>query len=307
MAGKILVLGSSNIYLIFQIPRFHGPGETIMGDSMLTVFGGKGANQAIAAKRLGGRVTFVTKLGDDHYGEIYRWYLIKYRIDRRGLLLDAKRTTGTALIEVIPRGENRIIVSAGANGFLSPRDLKRLTSLWQGIDVFVAQLEIPYSTVRIGLQMAKDRGARTLLNPSPPIRLPANILSLVDFIVPNESEAEFLSGIRMRTTGDLRRIGEKLLSMGPKNVVITLGPKGLFFKNGQEEIRMKAFPVRAIDTTAAGDAFMGALACGLSENRPIRDVLPFATAAGALTTTKLGAQPSLPSRREVEVFLSAVP
>jgi len=164
-------------------------------------------------------------------------------------------------------------------------------------------LEIPLPTVQKGLKMAKEHGAITLLNPSPPVLLPSNILSLVDFIVPNEVEAQLLTGMKWEQEQDIRKIAKGLLEMGPKNVVITLGRKGLFFKNRSEEIRMKAFTVKAVDTTAAGDAFMGALAFGLAESQPIREALKLANAAGALATTKLGAQPSLPSRKEIEQFL----
>lgn len=152
--------------------------------------------------------------------------------------------------------------------------------------------------------MAKEKGAVTLLNPSPPIRLPQRILSLVDFIVPNEWEAQFLTGIKWKRHRDIQKIAQGLLDMGVKNVVITLGPKGFFFKNRSQGFWMKAFKVEVVDTTAAGDAFLGALACGLSQDKPIQEALRFANGAGALATTKLGAQPSLPSRREVETFLN---
>lgn len=304
MKNHVLVLGSSNVDLILKVPRFHNPGETIMGENLVTVFGGKGANQAIASKRLGGKVILITKLGDDHYGQTYRWYLIKTGFDPKGLLKNKELPTGIALIELNPEGQNRIIVSPGANGSLSENDLKRLGPFWKGINFFVAQLEIPLPTVKMGLRMAKDHGALTLLNPSPPIRLSSNILSLVDFLVPNELEAQYLTGLKMRRKQDIQKMASRLLDMGAKNVVITLGPKGLFFKNRIEEIWMNAFKVKTVDTTAAGDAFMGALACGFSENKPIQEVLRFANGAGALATTKLGAQPSLPLRKEVDVFLS---
>jgi ribokinase len=158
----------------------------------------------------------------------------------------------------------------------------------------------------MGLKIAKEQGALTLLNPSPPVFLPSNTLSLVDFIVPNEVEAQLLTGIKWKEDIDIRRIAKRLLEMGPKNVVITLGSKGLFFKNEAEEIRMKAFKVKVIDTTAAGDAFMGALACGLSEGKSAREVLRLASAAGAFATMKLGAQPSLPRREELDIFLKGV-
>jgi ribokinase len=212
--------------------------------------------------------------------------------------------TGIALIELVPKGENRIIVSSGANGSLSLKDLKRLTPLWNEIKVFVTQFEIPIETVKMGLKMAKKHGAITLLNPSPPIQLPSNILSSVDFIVPNEWEAQFLTGVKWKGDQEIRKMAKRLLDMGVKNVVITLGPKGLFFKNSSQEFWMEAFKVKAVDTTAAGDAFLGALASGLSEKKPLREVLESANGAGALATTKLGAQPSLPLRKDLEVFLS---
>jgi ribokinase len=301
---KILVLGNSNVDFVLTIPRFHQPGETILAESLGIFFGGKGANQAVAAKRLGGEVALITKVGNDHYGKSYRRHLIRNGLDRRLILEDKKLPTGTAVIEVTPRGENRIVSFLGANGSLSLSDLKRLERYWRGVNVFVTQLEAPLPSVERGLRMAKEQGAVTLLNPSPPIRLPQRILSLVDFIVPNEREAQFLTGIKWKSDRDIPRMAQRLLDMGVKNVVITLGPKGSFFKNRSQGFWMKAFKVEVVDTTAAGDAFLGALACGLSQDKPIQEALRFANGAGALATTKLGAQPSLPSRREVETFLN---
>ena len=303
MAKKILVLGSSNVDLLLRIPRFHQPGETITAENLVTVFGGKGANQAISAKRLGGEVSFITKLGNDAYGKSYLKYLAENGLPRQFLLRDRILPTGIALIEVNPKGENRIIVSPGANGSLSRKDLQRFPQAWQGINVFVAQLEIPLPTVKMALELAKDYGALTILNPSPAVPLPPELFSLVDFLVPNESEAQTLTGIKMKGNQDLSKIAKRLLGRGAKNVLITLGPKGLFFKNMNEEIWMKTFRVKTVDTTAAGDAFVGGLACGLSEGKPLREVLRLANGAGALATTKLGAQPSLPWRKDLERFL----
>jgi ribokinase len=303
MARKILVLGSSNVDLIFRIPRFHQPGETIKGQNLVTAFGGKGANQAIAANRLGGKVSFITKLGTDSYGKAYLKYFAENGLPRKYLLKDKELPTGIALIEVNPQGENRIIVSPGANGFLTTKDLKRLARAWRQIGVFVTQLEIPLPTVRMALEMAKHNGALTLLNPSPFTPLSSEILSFVDFLVPNEWEAQSLTGIKMKGDPDIHKMAKRLLSRGVKNVVITLGPKGLFFKNRNGEIWMEAFKVKAVDTTAAGDAFMGGLACGLSEGKLIPELLRFASGAGALAATKLGAQPSLPLREDLERFL----
>lgn len=306
MRKKILVLGNSNVDFVFRIPRFHHPGETILAESLVTFFGGKGANQAITAKRLGGNVHFITKVGNDLYGKSYRHHLIKNGLDQKLILKDKKLPTGMAVIELTPKGENRIIAFLGANASLSVNDLKRLERYWKGVDVFVTQLEIPFSTVEKGLKMAKEKGALTLLNPSPPVPLPSHVLSSVDFIVPNEVEAQLLTGIKWKGDREIRKMAEKFLEQGVKNVVITLGSKGLFFKNRSEEVWMNAFRVNVIDTTAAGDAFLGALASGLSENKPIREVLRFANGAGALATTKLGAQPSLPSRRDLNMFLKRI-
>lgn len=304
MGGKILVLGNSNVDLVFKIPRFHHPGETILATSLATFFGGKGANQAITAKRLGGDVRFITKVGNDHYGKSYRRHLSKHGLDQKLILEDDILPTGTAVIELTPKGENRIIAFLGANGSLSVNDLRRLERHWRGVGVFVTQLEIPLPTVDRGLKIAKDQGALTLLNPSPPVHLPSSTLSLVDFIVPNELEAQFLTGVTWKGKQEIRKAADRLLNMGVKNVVITLGPNGLFFKNRTEELWMGAFRVNVIDTTAAGDAFLGALATGLSESKPIQEALKFATGAGALATTKLGAQPSLPTRKELGTFLN---
>jgi len=304
MAKKILVLGNSNVDFVFRIPRFHNPGETILAESLGIFFGGKGANQAITAKRLGGNVQFITKVGNDHYGKAYRHHLIKSGLNRKLILEDKKLPTGTAVIELTTKGENRIIAFLGANGSLSVNDLKRLERHWSGVGVFVTQLEISLETVERGLRTAKDQGALTLLNPSPPIPLASHILSTVDFIVPNEVEAQLLTGIKWKGDREIRKMANRLLDMGAKNVIITLGPKGLFFKNRNEELWMKAFRVNVVDTTAAGDAFLGGLATSLSENKPIQEALKFANGAGALATTKLGAQPSLPSRRELESFLA---
>jgi ribokinase len=304
MRKRILILGSCNVDFVFHIPRFPRPGETILAESQGTFFGGKGANQAMSSKRLGGNVDFVARVGNDPFGKSYRRHLIRNGLDQKLILQDGKAPTGMAVIELTPQGENRIVVFPGANGSLSAKDLKRLHACWKGVEVFATQLETPLPTVEKGLRLAKEEGAFTLLNPSPPAQLSSGLLSCVDFIVPNEIEAQSLAGIKWRDDRDLRKMAERLLKLGAKNVVITLGPKGLYFKNRSDELRMNAYRVKAIDSTAAGDAFLGALATALAEKKPTQEALKFANAAGALTTTKLGAQPSLPSRNDLRAFLA---
>jgi ribokinase len=300
---KILVMGSANVDFILKIPRFHKPGETIIGESFVTAFGGKGANQAMAAKRLGGRTGLLAKVGADPYGRSYYRYLTQNGFERKFLLVDEKIPTGIALIEVSSDGENRIIVSPGANGTLGPKDLEKFFPAFQEAGVFVAQLEIPIGSVLKGLKMAKKAGAATLLNPAPAHPIAQDLLPFVDYLTPNETEAEILTGVKIKKEKDIAAAAAKLLDRGVKNVVITLGGRGAFFKSRETEIWAEPFRVQPVDTTAAGDAFVGALACGLAEERQIPEILEFANAAGALATTKLGAQPSLPTLKEVERFL----
>jgi len=303
MKGRIIVLGSSNVDLILRVPRFPNPGETIIGENLVTAFGGKGANQAIAAKRLGGEVLFLTKLGKDSFGHSYREYLIENGLPPHFLLQAPTLPTGVAVIELSPGGENRIIVSPGANGALSVKDLESHRGIWENVRVFVAQLETPLNVVNKGLALARKNGALTILNPAPAIPLSKKILSLVDFLVPNEWEAQIISGMKISEKRDVSRVAQKLLGRGAKNVVITLGGDGLYFRNRLEEVRMKAFRVKVADTTAAGDAFLGAFASALAAGKPIREVLHRANAAGALAATRLGAQPSLPHGKDLETFL----
>jgi ribokinase len=304
---RILVVGSSNLDFILRIRRFPQTGETIAAKDLITAFGGKGANQAIAARRMGATVTLLTKLGNDAFGQSYRKYFIRNGLNGDWILRDAKRPTGAAVIEVTPHGENRIVVSPGANHSISAKDLKELSDLWKTVVVFVTQMEIPSKIVAAALRLAKANGALTLFNPSPPSPLPPDVFRWVDFILLNGSEAEALTGVRVKGVQLMRRAAKDLLNRGAHNVVITLGKKGLFFKGTSQEISMGGFRIHAVDTTAAGDAFMGAFAWKLSEGSAIRDALRFASAAGALAATKLGAQPSLPLKREVELFLRRAP
>lgn len=303
MAKEILVIGSSNIDLILRLPRFHSPGETILAEDLITAYGGKGANQAIAAKKLGGKVFFLTKLGYDSYGASYRRYLRKMGLPAQGLLQDKILPTGLALIEIGPKGENRIIVSPGANNNLSPQDLHRHQAIWDKAGFLVIQLEIPLPTVQRALQMAKKKGMVTILNPAPAIKLPQEFLSLVDYIIPNKEEAQIIAGRPIKKKEDLPKIASYLQKMGTKYIIITLGAEGLYCLDQKDEVWLKAFKVKAVDTTAAGDAFIGGFAWALSVGKTLKDALRLASGAGALATTKLGAQPSLPTKEELENFI----
>jgi ribokinase len=304
MGKRILVIGSANVDFILRIPRFHKAGETILGEDAVTAFGGKGANQALAAKRLGGTVDFLTALGDDAHGKAYRKYLIRNGFQAKSLLTEPKKPTGMALIEIVPGGENRIIVSPGANGAFPPRCLKEAGQVWEGVGVLVLQLETPLDTVRAALEAAKRKRILTILNPAPARQLSTRVLSTVDYLVPNETEAQEIAGMKIKEKAGLSAAASELLRRGAKNVIITLGEKGAYFNNRLEEIRVEAFRVKAVDTTAAGDAFVGALAWGLSQGMDMEEILIHANAAGALTATRLGAQPSLPTIAEVRGFLS---
>jgi ribokinase len=303
MDKRILVIGSANVDFILRIPRFHEAGETILGEDAVTAFGGKGANQAIAARRLGGLVSFLTALGDDANGKAYRKYLIRSGFKEKFLLTETKKPTGMALVEIGPGGENRIIVSPGANGALSPLRLRKAGQVWEGVGVLVLQLETPLETVRAALEEAKRKRILTILNPAPATPLPKKTLSMVDFLVPNEIEAREIAGVVIKGEAGLSAAASELLRRGASNVIITLGEKGVYFKNRLEEIRVEAFRVKAADTTAAGDAFVGALAWGLAQGMDMEEMLIHANAAGALTATRLGAQPSLPTIAEVRGFL----
>jgi ribokinase len=297
-------VGSSNIDLILRIPRFHHPGETILAEDLKTSFGGKGANQAIAAKRLGGKVFFLTKLGHDSYGDSYCRYLRKMGLPAQGLLQDKKLPTGLALIELGPKGENRIIVSPGANASLFPQDLHRNKAIWEKAGFLVMQMEIPIATVKKALQMAKKKGMVTIVNPAPAAKLPQEIYPLIDYLIPNKEEAQIMADRPVKKKEDLPKIADYLHKKGAKYVIITLGGEGVYCLNQKEEIWLEAFKVKVVDTTAAGDAFIGAFAYGLSKGKTLQDALRFASAAGALATTKLGAQPSLPTKKRIREFYS---
>lgn len=301
---KIVVVGSLNMDLVVRIPKIPRPGETLLGGVFKTFPGGKGANQAVAAARLGGHVTMIGCVGDDPFGRELRATLVGEGVETRHVLVHPDSATGVALIQVDAQGQNSIAVASGANFCLTSADIETAMQSIGEFDVLVMPLEIPLETVYTAAQIALRRGAKVVLNPAPVQVLEKDMLKSVDVLLPNEHELALMTGVQLQTPDDTRRAAEKLRGLGVKNLLVTLGSQGsaLYDSIGQETF-IPAYPVLAVDTTAAGDCYVGALAVGLCEGKPIAAAAAFASAAAALSATREGAQPSLPHRGEVEKFL----
>jgi ribokinase len=302
---KILVIGSSNTDLIARVKYFPAPGETIEGLSYMEARGGKGANQALAAHRLGGDVNFITCLGDDSNGQNALEYYKKEGLDVSSAKIVKDTPSGTAIILVDESGENCIVINPGANNRLSPSYIMAVEDKIIESDIIVLQMEIPYETVKIICAFGKKHGKKVILNVAPARELEEDILKNIDILIVNEVEAETISGKTIDVLGK-EGIVDKLLSMGPETVILTLGKAGSYIKNRNIEKHIGAFKVEALDTTAAGDTFCGALAARLSKNEDWGNVLTFASAASALCVTKMGAQPSVPTEQEVFDFLNNI-
>jgi len=304
MAEKnILVIGSSNSDYIITMDRFPQGGETLEGLSFHQAMGGKGANQAVSAQRSGGSVRFLTSLGDDFNGRNALAYYKNEGIDVSLSLLTENETTGTAVIWVDKRGETSIVVIPGANRLLEAGYIINHQEIIQDADLIILQMEIPYETVKTICGIASRYGKKVMLNAAPASSLEEDILRSLYILVVNETEAETITGEKMDMTGE-DGIINALLGMGVKNVILTLGSKGCIYSNGIECLRIPAFSVEVKDTTGAGDTFCGALAVGIHKYQSMEQALRFATAAAALSVTKLGAQPSIPVEGEILDFLN---
>jgi ribokinase len=302
MKQHILVVGSSNTDMVVKTDRLPLPGETVLGQKFIMAAGGKGANQAVAARRLGARVAFVAKVGDDVFGKQAVSGFKQEGIDTSGIVTDAGQPSGVALITVDAQGENCIVVASGANANLLPADLSPANELLQNASLVLMQLEIPLETVEYVADLASATRIPVILNPAPARPLPDELLKKISVFTPNQKEAEMLTGIKIEDRAGAERAAEALAAKGIRTVIITLGADGALVLEGGVFQHVAAPKVTAIDTTAAGDVFCGALAAALSEQAPIKAAAEFACAAAALSVTKMGAQPSAPSRIEVDRF-----
>ena len=300
---RVLVVGSANVDYTVQAPRLPRPGETVSDGALFVNHGGKGANQALAARRLGAEVRLLAAVGDDAAGRGLREALAAQGVDVEGMVTTALAATGTALIMVDAEGRNQIVVAPGANRMLSVEHVRARAQDFAWAQLVVCQLEIPLPTAGWVLQTARSRGATTILNPAPMPDAPLDFLGLVDYLTPNAGEAERLSGTPVGDPESAARAAAILGARGVGTVIVTLGEDGAVARTADEVLRVSAVPVEVVDTTAAGDAFNGALAVALGEGCPLGQALHFANAAAALTCTRRGAQPSLPVREEVERLL----
>lgn len=297
--NRIIVIGSSNTDMVVKSKKLPSPGETILGGTFLMNPGGKGANQAVAAARLNGNVTFVTKTGNDLFGEQSKQIFDNEGIDTRFIIKDLRNPSGVALITVDENGENCIVVAPGSNAALTAYDIKEDVFATDPSDVFLLQLEIPVSTVEFVAQKVYEKGNRIILNPAPARQLSDDLLETLFVITPNENEAEMLTGIRVTDQGSAEKCAEKLFQKGIKNVVITMGAAGSYLKSATKSKMVSVIPVKAVDSTAAGDVFNGALAVALAEGMEIEEAVGFSNRAAAVSVTRMGAQASAPYRHEL--------
>jgi ribokinase len=303
-AGNLVVLGSINADHILNLESFPAPGETVTGNQYQVAFGGKGANQAVAAGRSGANIAFIACTGDDDTGERVRKQLASDNIDIAPVSVVAEESTGVALIFVNAEGENVIGIHAGANAALTTERVEAQHASIAGAEALLMQLESPVESVLAAAKIAHENHTTVVLNPAPARVLSDELLALVDIITPNETEAEKLTGIRVENDDDAARAARALHDKGIGTVIITLGSRGVWASVNGEGRRVPGFKVKAIDTIAAGDTFNGALVTALLEGKKMDDAIRFAHAAAAIAVTRKGAQPSVPWRKEIDEFLS---
>jgi|TARA_B100000959_G_scaffold151550_1_gene158928 ribokinase len=300
---KIVIVGSINTDMIVKVPRIPKPGETILGGKFSTAAGGKGANQAVAATRAGGNVTFIARVGNDMFGKQALEDFESNNINAKYIKTDNAEPSGVALIFVDEKGENSIAVASGANARLSHRDVTEAEEVIKSADILLMQLETPMESVKRAAKIAKEAGVKVILNPAPACPLDNTLLSTLYVITPNESEAELLTDISVTDFPSAEKAAFILLDRGVEVAIITMGIKGALIKTRELTKIIPGFKVNAVDSTAAGDVFNGSLVVAMAEGKTLEETVQFANAAAALSVTKLGAQPSAPKRVEIERML----
>jgi ribokinase len=303
--ADVVVVGSMNMDFVVKVACAPIAGETLPGEEFHTIPGGKGANQAVAIARLGGKVAMVGRVGKDSFGEQLSANLVFQHVDNSHIHIDTQAPTGVALIVVDETGENRIIVIPGANGKINKTDIFEASEMIVGARLLLMQFEIPIDVVEYTADLAFDRHVPLLLNPAPAYPVSENLLKKITYLVLNETEAQTITGQEVNSPKAARHVAELLVSKGPQVVILTMGAMGAVLADKNTSQLFPAYKVTSVDTTAAGDAFIGGLSVTLLEDIPMNDKVCFANAAGALATTKMGAQTSLPSRQEVEEFFKS--
>jgi ribokinase len=290
--------------MMVKVDRIPEPGETLLGGEFLTVSGGKGANQAVGAAQAGGAVTLIARVGQDVFGQMALDSLRAHRINTQHVVRDRTSPSGVALICVARNGQNSIAVAPGANSKLSTADLDKAKGVFRAASVLLLQLETPLKTVQAAARLAAQTGTRVILNPAPAQRLPANLLEGLYLLTPNETEVQLLTGITADSTESADRAASRLLSRGVQNIIITMGARGALVAAKGIRHFIPAYKVKAVDATGAGDIFNGALAVAVAEGRTLLEAASFATAAAAISVTRVGAQASAPARMEIEQLLA---
>ena len=298
---NICVIGSLNMDLVVNVDTMPKPGQTLLGNNFKEVPGGKGANQAVAMARLEGNVSMIGKVGNDGFGKTLIEALNNDNVNTNHVHID-NCSTGVAFITVDKNAQNTIVVAPGANFQLTKDDIDKNIDCIKNSDIVVIQLETPLETVKYALQVAKDLNKYTILNPAPAVKLDDDVIEHVDLLTPNETELEIISEIKIENEDDINKAAKKMIEKGVKELIVTLGSKGSLYINEEKSFFKTAYTVEAVDTTAAGDSFTGALAVALSNNKTIEKAMDFASKVGALSVMKEGAQSSLPTLKDVENF-----
>ncbi len=304
---RVTVVGSFNTDLVSRTPRMPVPGETILGGPFHMGPGGKGANQAVAAARLGAETAMVVKLGMDTFGDLAEANMVKEGIRPDFIFRTDETHTGAALIMLDAQGENMIVVAAGANTLLSPDDVDKAGEAIEGADVLLVQLEIPIETVERAIKLAHEAGVTVLLNPAPGREISPQLLAMCDVVTPNETETQIITGMPVRDRNEAEAAARQLLKQGVKAVVITLGADGALVATEDGVEHVPGQRVEVVDTTGAGDAFSGALAVALAEGMDLAQAVAFSNAAAALQVTKIGTAPAMPYRADVDSFVAWKP